>query len=94
VKYTKAAAEKIVEALKQQGATRACALCGKGPWALADAFYFLTAQQDLPNVSVGSPGMPLAAMVCENCGNTVLINMLILGLEELTGIKPMTLLKE
>ena len=94
MKFTKAAAEKILAALNKQGAPKICALCGKGPWALADAFYFLTAHQEMPNISVGKPGMPLVAMVCQNCGNTALINLLTLDLGELAGVKAVTLLEE
>jgi hypothetical protein len=90
MKWTDEAANKIRTALSERGALgQGCPTCGKpDQWSMADAFYFLVAQDELPNIQIAGRGAPCAALVCTNCGNTQLINLLTLGLgADLTGIK-------
>jgi hypothetical protein len=89
MKFTPEAQAKVLAALNQRGAPHNCPLCHQSNrWAFADAFYFMVAQDGLPNVSLGGRGMPCAALVCSNCGNTQFINLLVLGLADLVGMTP------
>jgi hypothetical protein len=58
-----------------------CPICHSPKWTLnPHGIVFLPMQTDLDNVSLSGPGLPLAVISCTNCGNTHLINVLILGL--------------
>ena len=53
----------------------------KGPWSVQDKTYQLMefAQGGL---RLGGQVLPVVPIVCENCGNTVLVNALVAGLIE------------
>lgn len=84
MKFTSEVANKIGEAIKSRGAPRTCVLCGTNQWTLADGFYYFTTQEDFSNfVLGGGRGLPCAALICNNCGNTHFINLIQLGLQDL-----------
>ncbi len=83
MKWSLDVSNRIIAALKAKGAPRTCPLCGTNQWLMAGGFYYLTAQMSPPNISVGGAGMPLAAVICVNCGNTQFINLVQLGLDDL-----------
>jgi hypothetical protein len=63
-----------------------CSFCGTGTFTLTEGYLSL----DVTNSAVkGSPAttyLPSVALCCTNCGNTVLLNLIRLGLGDL--IKP------
>lgn len=82
---------RILRALKERVPdTVTCPLCHHSRWALSEGFYLLVVQDDPAVVHLGGKGLPLIALTCENCGNTHLLNALLLGLQDELGIKPAT----
>lgn len=65
---------KLSKFLNDVGAKSTCYMCGHNNWSPSDDFYYLTSHKD-DNVI-----MPNIALVCGNCGNTVLINAIKVGL--------------
>lgn len=64
-----------------------CPLCKQNSWNLG--FYVPLSVSDSPKqVQLGGRILPLAALSCNNCGNTHLINLLTLGfsLDDLTAM--------
>jgi hypothetical protein len=43
--------------------------------------FFLVMQDTFPNIQLSGKGLPLVAISCNNCGNTHMINLLSLGLD-------------
>lgn len=55
-----------------------CACCKANSWSIGKQV-FQIAEFFSGGLRVGGPVLPLAAVTCENCGNTVLINALLAG---------------
>jgi hypothetical protein len=63
---------------------RPCPYCGKrAGHILADGFVFLSTRRQ-PNDDGGKgSGLPSVALICRRCGNTTLVNAVVLGLHAL-----------
>ena len=68
--------------------TGRCPLCGNLKWTLVEGFVYVTLQPDFAGTYVGTGGLPSVALVCANCGNTHLLNLVVLGLGHLFGLAP------
>ena len=80
--------DRIVAAIRERVPEIAkCAACGHDQWTLADGLVRLTLQKERGVVVVGGRNMPCVALICKRCGNTLLLNMIVLGLEDLTTKK-------
>ena len=81
---TKEAQKQISQAVNARAESlRACTVCGHTTWTIADAVVTLPGQAHLGAVTPGGRVLPSAALVCDNCGNTHLLNLLVLGLGHL-----------
>jgi hypothetical protein len=85
MEWSEAVAQQIVAALQARGAPNNCPLCGIGPYTLVQGFVLINAYDGLPIYSLSRPnsGIPCAAITCDNCGNTHLINLVQIGLGHL-----------
>jgi hypothetical protein len=70
--------EQIVERLTSRGATTPCTMCGHDDWGIG---HFVTlVVTDVPGqLSLGGRTYPMVSIICTNCGNTNLVNLLVLG---------------
>jgi hypothetical protein len=67
-----------------------CPVCRVGRWTLIDGIVKLpviTDPKQFPNVVLGGATLPTVALVCNNCGNTIFMNLMVLGLTDLTEAK-------
>ena len=56
-----------------------CPLCRQKNWILSNGFVLLPTQEESDTITnVGMRGLVLAALSCTNCGNTHLLNLLVL----------------
>ncbi len=63
---------------------RACPFCGKrAGYTLADGFVFLSTMRQPTAVDRGGTSLPSIALICRKCGNTMLLNAVVLGLHPL-----------
>lgn len=90
MRLTRETKKRILAAIKQRVPDAgACPLCRSPHWTLAEGLVFLVLQEQPAGqepavpVSLGGSGLPCAAIICTNCGNTHLLNLLTLGLAEL-----------
>ena len=81
--FTEETRNEILNTLHKRIRIPACPLCGTNAWTLADGFVALPLQGDFSAFTVGGPVLPCVALVCNNCGNTYLINVLNIGLRHL-----------
>jgi hypothetical protein len=63
---------------------RACPFCGKrAGYTLADGFVFLSTMRQPTAGDRGGTSLPSIALICRKCGNTMLLNAVVLGLHAL-----------
>lgn len=58
-----------------------CTVCGHNSWNVSDVLYELREFHGGSMVIGGSAIIPVSPVTCNNCGNTVLINPLVAGIE-------------
>lgn len=73
----------ILAALRSRIQTAGCHLCRTTSWTLADGFVSVGIQDDFSSFRIGGAALPCVALVCNNFGNTCLINVMALGLRHL-----------
>jgi hypothetical protein len=61
-----------------------CAVCKQNRWQMPDGFATIPLLNNYWTDARKS-GLPCVALVCEVCGNTILINLIALGLQHLIG---------
>lgn len=66
-----------------------CPVCSNPEWVLSDGFIQIGTQREVPGIVLGGESLPSVAIVCKRCGNTQLINLIVLGLAHL--LKPETM---
>jgi hypothetical protein len=77
-----AAIEKAIEATVPD--LRSCPFCGKlAGYTLADGFVFLSTRRQPDATAGGGQSLPSIALICRKCGNTMLLNAVVLGLQSL-----------
>jgi hypothetical protein len=65
-----------------------CPICGQNKWQFVPGFISLSLTANLGQVALGGPNLPCVAIVCGVCGNTVLMNTIVLGLEQIATPEP------
>jgi len=85
VPFTEDQRRRITEALKARTVATACPVCLQhSPRTLVDGFVFLSLTPVSGQIPIaGAASLPCVALVCQNCGNTDLLNALVLGLSDL-----------
>lgn len=72
--------KKVIEHLnKNWGVLRKCPMCESSEWATSDKVFELREYHGGAVVFGGSPIVPIVTVTCRNCGNTVLVNVLVTG---------------
>jgi hypothetical protein len=64
----------LVEHLKKWRSA-SCVLCGASLWEMHGHLTLLLTDQ--PGTTQATDGLPTVALVCQRCGNTVLINLIV-----------------
>ena len=59
-----------------------CPICGGESWTLLDRYAPLPLSGNAIQFTIGPKILPLIPLYCEKCGNTQLINMMVLGFKE------------
>jgi len=77
-------AKRIIAALEEKVGRRqiSCPICGNKSWTVNNRYAVLTLSEDANQVTSGGDIMPLIPVNCTKCGNTQLINILVLGFKE------------
>jgi len=76
------ATAKVLQRVNERiGRARSCAVCGHTDWAVDSAVVNLSLSNN-PHIGlvIGGAQMPTVPLVCKHCGNTHLLNLLVLGL--------------
>ncbi len=70
--------DKMLSYLQEKWGDRQCPMCGKGPLTVQDKVFQLT-EFHHGSLVMGGPLVPIVPVVCNNCGNTILVNAIIAG---------------
>ena len=92
--FTQQQSDAIVAAIKEKTAlpgivgSPLCPICGHNQWSIQSAglVYLVIQTQPGAGIALGGPSLPSVAIGCTTCGNTQLLNVLVLGLGELFGL--------
>lgn len=76
--WDKSMQDRILSALAKRWKTTDCLLCGGNRWSL-NGFAHVSISGDAAWAVRGGKTLPSAAMVCEECGNTVIVNLVAIG---------------
>ena len=82
--------EEIIAKIKEkagQPGIGICSLCRNNEFTLADGFVNLSVSPSAQSIQIGGQQLPSVALVCTTCGNTLVINLLVLGLGHLAAPK-------
>lgn len=84
--FSPAARKEILDALaaKVEHGRVVCPLCHHWKWTMPDGYIALPLLSSLW-ASHRVSQLPSAALICDTCGNTILINLMVLGLGHLVG---------
>jgi len=75
--------ERIIEALrKKAGVTPKCPLCGNTTFQVGGSYYAISVSMNPLQTVFGGNVAPLVPIICIKCGNTQLVNLLILGFSD------------
>ena len=64
-----------------------CPVCGNHTWQVQDNYVLIPVPQEAGGTTPGGSGLPCIPILCSNCGNTLLLNLIILGLRHLVENK-------
>jgi hypothetical protein len=70
--------DRVLAALNRKIPQPTCPLCGVSSWAVQDGIFTFHQEIKTQYVSSIGRGLPCAALVCQNCGNTHFINLAVL----------------
>lgn len=71
--------EKLLRELNNKWQGRSCPMCMNASWLVSDKIFELREYKDGNMVIGGTPIQPVIPITCESCGNTILVNPLIVG---------------
>lgn len=71
--------EKFIEMLNQKWSTKVCPMCGVNSWTVAENIYTLAMVEETGSIHLGKNLLPLIPVICDNCGNTILVNAKVTG---------------
>ena len=69
--------EKFIEHIQSKWTNRSCVMCGGNEWSCSDYPVTPLGINENKGISIGGKIIPLVAVTCNNCGNTVFVNALI-----------------
>ena len=81
--------EKITEALRKKVGDRElrCPICQHEQWQIPPSFVPLTLKKSPRSFQLGDTVLPTVPLICTNCGNTQLINLRVLGIEDWESLR-------
>lgn len=77
----------VVSRLNERaGGIRDCVVCGERNWLIEPMFAQVQATRNLNVAKIGGNSFPLLPLVCQNCGNTHFLNLMVLGFRDLSEL--------
>jgi hypothetical protein len=70
--------ERIIQHLKSAWTVQACPMCRKSNWEVHGPITFALGTSE--NFVTPGQNLPCAAIVCQSCGNSLIINLVVAGI--------------
>jgi len=74
--------KKLIDHLTNKWVDNKCPLCATNRWNISDKIYELREYNE-GTLVLGGTIVPLIPVTCQNCGNTVFINSIVIGITKL-----------
>lgn len=71
--------DKLINILNEKWGNKPCNMCGTGNWLVSDKVFELREFNNGDLIIGGGPITPLVTITCSECGNTILINPIAIG---------------
>ena len=79
--FDAATIERIIQHLKSAWTVQACPMCRKSNWEVHGPITFsLGTTEGSTSYATFGQNLPCAAIVCQSCGNSLLINLVVAGI--------------
>ncbi len=88
VRKAKSVQQTVIEALQAKDLPKACPVCGQRSWVVAQGVTYLELGVPGTRYTTGyrEEAIPCVPVVCNHCGNTLLFNLIVLGIwDQLRG---------
>jgi hypothetical protein len=80
--------QRVLAAIQEKtGGQKSCSLCGHRQWTIPEGFARIQINGDPQANVLGGLALPSIPLTCTHCGNTHLLNLLVLGFTDLSLIK-------
>lgn len=71
--------KKLIDHINARWANKACPMCGRNNWNIdAEMMTMLGVGED-KSINLGGKIMPMVPIICNECGNVVLVNPLVIN---------------
>lgn len=81
--------DRILARIRERAPTvRSCPLCGtmNGYTLVPTLVKLMLSEPHTPQIVVGNQAMPFAVLICNQCGNTLFVNLFTIGLGDISGL--------
>lgn len=72
--------KRLIDELKNRGASSNCEICNKNDWSIINEGVALNISDFSVGLRIPQPNIPSAALICNNCGNIRLFSLGVLNL--------------
>lgn len=91
VLFTEEQRKKVLDAInaKMGEVIRTCPICGTSNWGIQGngLVYLQLVPPGTQGLVIGGVSLPNVVVMCQHCGNTVMLNVFVLGVADLFGLK-------
>lgn len=74
--------ERLLQVINEKWSNKQCPMCGKNNWTFNGDIFTMLEVTENKMLNLGGKMLPLTPMVCNECGNTILINPLTINCAE------------
>lgn len=71
--------EKLIDVINQKWSTKTCPMCGRNNWSIDDDMMAMVSIGKDLSVQLGGKIIPVTAVICRECGNTVFVNPIVIS---------------
>lgn len=71
--------EKLLKIINQKWKTKFCPMCGKNDWTINNDMMTMLGVGEDKSIQLGGKIVPVVAITCNECGNTIFVNPLAIG---------------
>lgn len=75
--------EKLLQVINEKWVTKKCPMCGHNNWTIDKDMMTMLGVGEDKSINLGGKIIPVVAVTCNECGNTIFINPLAIGCIEM-----------